>query len=223
VLGTGETAGEDERLSAVGRRAAEAHVEVAVAALQEQAASESSEQANEEHEPTPAHAVAVRAARPTADDARGLISSGEAEEALRAARLALAARPRDVEFRLVEADALRALRRYAEAADAFDQAAVDAGPGSRLGAGYRAAVIRRRNLGDPDGALASLDVARVDAEGSPFEERGLALRARALLALGREADARIVAERYLARYPTGSTRSFMEQLARVSEEDDPPR
>jgi tetratricopeptide (TPR) repeat protein len=148
---------------------------------------------------------------PSIDGARALIASGDPEGALVAARRALADRPDDTGYRLVEADALRALRRFGEAVVAYDRVAASHSA-ARAGAGFRAASIRFRNMADPSGAIASLDAAAVDAEGAAFEERGLALRARSLAALGRGEEAREVALRYLARFPTGTTRSDMLRL-----------
>lgn len=221
ALGTGESLQDDVRLTAAGERAADARAELQMA--READGAPLVEEDLEEVRPVPTAPIAsadditAHAPSSTAEQARDLIAAGDAGGALAAARLALAAHPRDVAFRLVEADALRALRRYAEAADAYDQAADGAPFGERQGAGYRAAAIRRTNLGDPAGALRSLDSARVDAEGSPFEERGLALRARALTSLDRADEARAVAERYLSAFPTGSTRQLMERLVAASE------
>jgi len=57
------------------------------------------------------------------------------------------------------------------AADTYDRAA-DALPRSEAAqAGFAAAALRFRTLDDDIGALRSLDLARVDAPGSPLDER----------------------------------------------------
>ncbi len=207
---SGTDFGPDARLSARGRRAAEARA--SVAPRPEEAAPAEPVVALAEPAVTAPIPTPRRESPPTVERAQAMIAAGNPEAALLAARRALAERPGDLAYRLVEADALRALRRFAEAAPVYDRVAVSPGA-AHVGAGFRAASIRFADLSDPAGALASLDAASVDGEGSPFEERGLALRARALEALGRRADTRAVAERYLARFPAGTTRADMTRLA----------
>jgi len=79
-------------------------------------------------------------------------------------------------------------------------------------AGYLASFIRLRRLGDAPGALAALDATGADSAGSPLAERATALRARALDRMGRGAEARAVALRYLARYPGGGMAAWMRRL-----------
>lgn len=106
---------------------------------------------------------------------------------------------------LIEADALRALGRHAEAAERYDRVA-RRGDGT---AAYEAARLRFQRLDDPSGALVSLRSAEAPAA---LAERSLGLEARLLLRLGQPADARAVAERYLDRYPSGGLASWMAQL-----------
>jgi hypothetical protein len=149
----------------------------------------------------------------TPTDASRLIAAGDAAVALRMARRALAEGQDRVRWGFVEADALRALRRFPEAADAFDRVAAVAEGTSKRGAGYRAAVIRRGDLHDPRGALASLDASGADADGSPFAERALVLRARALHESGSSEEAREVVRRYRATYPESSASAWMAEIS----------
>lgn len=135
---------------------------------------------------------------PTSTRVRALLRARRFEAALALARRGETSDP---ELALLRADALRALGRSVEAADAYDAAATRLGGARRAQAGYLAARLRFGALGEPAGALASLDAAGVD--GSAMAERSLALRVRALLALGRDDEARAVARRYLTRFPEG--------------------
>ena len=83
-----------------------------------------------------------------------------------------------------------ALARYREAASAYDRAARNLGGAGSSQAGYLAAFIRFRQLGEAGAALSSLDAVGADRPGSPMGERALALRARALNSLGRGEEAR---------------------------------
>jgi len=107
-------------------------------------------------------------------------------------------------------DALRGLGRFAEAANAFDAAAEALAGAEHVEAGYSAAYVRFHDLHDAQTALASLELAKTD--GSALEERGLGLRAQILVELGRRADARTVATRYLQRFPKADLASFMRSL-----------
>ncbi|HEY0253333.1 MAG TPA: FecR domain-containing protein [Kofleriaceae bacterium] len=103
-------------------------------------------------------------------------------------------------------DARRALGQLAAAADAYDQV-------GDLESSYTAAYLRHHDLHDDARALTSLGVA--DAEGSPLEERALALRVQILVGLHR--DPSMPAARYLERFPTGDLRAYM-----LSERTRPP-
>jgi hypothetical protein len=128
---------EDPRLSSRGRRAAEARVAEATSA---QGDAETDTATTEAARPP-----STESDLPSIDEARALIASGDAEGALLAARRVLAEDPNDAGSRLVEADALRALRRFAEAVAAYDRVAASPSP-ARARAGFRAASIRpRRN------------------------------------------------------------------------------
>jgi hypothetical protein len=79
---------------------------------------------------------------------------------------------------------------------------------SRLQAAY----LRCHDLHDARTALASLELASTDL--TPLGERGLALRVQILVELGRRADARTVATRYLQQFPKADLASFMRSLIR---------
>jgi len=152
-----------------------------------------------------ANSDAARPAPPTVDEARAWLAAGRPERALAAATDPRRADPGAARWLLIRADALRALGQHESAADAYDEAA-------RLGiepaaSGYTAARIRFRNLGDAAGALRSLDAA--DVESGALAERALGLRAQALARAGRDAEARVAAERYLASYPEGGLAPYM--------------
>ncbi len=140
--------------------------------------------------------------------ARRWLLAGDAERALRAAR----AHRTEGAWGMLEADALRALHHFDEAARVYDVLAWRGGPDAAQ-AGYLAAQIRF-NRGDEAACLHSLDTAQVDAPGSPLEERGLGLRARALLRLGRREEARAVAARYLAGFPHADLATWMRAVRR---------
>ena len=110
-------------------------------------------------------------------------------------------------WRLLEADALAAAGQYAEAADSYDAVAE---PHAR----YSAASIRFHRLNDPQRALNSLDAIPA---GSRLGERVLALRARLLVRLHREAEAMEVAQTYLRQHPSGGLADWMRNLVRGSE------
>lgn len=156
---------------------------------------------------TPPRERAPRAAPapPTAAEARRWLVDGEAERALSAAQ----AGATTTEWRWLEADALRALGRAEEAAGAYDALHRGAGPGWDR-AGLAAARLRFHRLADPEAALLSLD--GTTHRGSPFAERGLALRARALMRLERRSQAEGVAHEYLERYPDGGMADWMRDL-----------
>ncbi|MEM9068178.1 MAG: FecR domain-containing protein [Myxococcota bacterium] len=130
----------------------------------------------------------------TRDVARSWIANGDFERALDVARRR--------GWRLVEADALRALQRFAEAAEVYEAVG-----DSR--AAYAAARIHFLELNDPDAALRALETIE---EGSPLAERSLALRVRALRRVGRTEEARRFAETYLARFPQGGLADWMQAL-----------
>jgi len=146
-------------------------------------------------------------------EARAWLVERRAVDALDAARRALEAEPASGGWRMLEADALRILARYPEAASSYDQAARYLAPAPAAQAGYLAASVRLRRLGDPAGALGSLDASGADAAGSPLRERSLALRTRILLRSGRDAEASRVARTYLRHYPEGGMAEQMRVLA----------
>jgi hypothetical protein len=135
---------------------------------------------------------------------RAWIAEGRPEDALAAARAETGGA-----WRFVEADALRGLRRFAEAADAYDAAAASLDGAQRVQAGYLAATVRATELRDPSGALASLDAASADGPGSLLRERAMVLRATALADLGRTEEVRTIAADYLESFPEGSRAAWM--------------
>jgi hypothetical protein len=164
--------------------------------------------ANAERGP-PATAERTPARRPLVEG-RSALERGEPELALEIAR---ARAPSRGEWAMLEADALRALGRHAEAADAYDRAAATSSASPATQAGYLAARIRLQQLSDPAGALRSLDASRADAPHSPIEDVALALRVRALIAARRTSEARDAARTHLARFPASASRRWMTVIA----------
>lgn len=115
---------------------------------------------------------------------------------------------------VVEGDAARGLGRARDAATAFETAArmLPVGSAERVEAAYSAAYLRFRT-GDAAQGLVVMDVHGVDASGSALEERGLGLRVQMLVASGRKETAADVARRYLARFPRGGLRAYMQRQA----------
>ncbi|MCW5805639.1 MAG: hypothetical protein KIT31_24930, partial [Deltaproteobacteria bacterium] len=106
----------------------------------------------------------------------------------------------------------RGLGRASEAAEAFERAAYELAAPDAYEAGYSAAYLLFKDVQAPQRALEVLERAAVDAPGSPFEERGLVLHVRLLDRLGRRADARPLAARYVARYPNGDGAPLMRAI-----------
>jgi len=150
---------------------------------------------------------------PTPDVAtvRRWIAEGRADRALATARRQVAAGGGAV-WQEVVGDALRAQGRPADAARAYETAAEALPRNAAVRAAYLAAALHFRDLDQPAEAVRVLDGFRADAVGSPLEERALGLRARALLAAGRDADARRAAARYLDRYPDGGLAEWARKL-----------
>lgn len=138
--------------------------------------------------------------------ARAALAAGDPEAALTAARSAIGDAP---ELLLVEADALRALRRDQAAALAYERV-VDhrLAPATRRAAGFLAAELWMRRLRDPRRAASVID--RCGALEDPLlRERVLSLRAEVAGALG-DADAlTTMARAYLAEFPDGPRASWM--------------
>jgi hypothetical protein len=158
-----------------------------------------------------------RAPRPVlrVSTARRWLEAGRADRALRAAELAVATDPDDGDWRMLRADALRALG-SSDAARAYEEAARHLPWSQAAQAGYLAAHLRRAELGDRAGALEAIERTAADAMGSPLEEPALVLRTRILAEERRFDEARMTADRYLARYPEGGAAAWMRELvARV--------
>jgi hypothetical protein len=141
--------------------------------------------------------------------ARSQLAAGDYEAVLAEVERAARRGTPSGAWRMLEGDALRALARPTDAAGAYDRAAALLAGAERSEAAYSAAYLRFQSR-DHERALTSLLDA--DATGSPLEERGLALRAQILEALGRKDDARAIAKRYLDRFPAGGLRSYMKAL-----------
>jgi len=144
--------------------------------------------------------------------ARGDLAAGNLTDALVLVKHAAARGSLTGPWWQLQADALRGLGRFAEAANAFDAAAEALSGGEHVEAGYSAAYVRFHDLHDARTALASLELAKTD--GSALEERGLGLRAQILVDLGRRAEARAVATRYLRQFPKADLASYMRSLIR---------
>jgi hypothetical protein len=141
------------------------------------------------------------------------LASGRADRALRAAELAIATDATDGDWRMLRADALRALGSEG-AASAYEEAARHLPWNRAAQAGYLAAHLRHD--ADANGALQAIERTAADAIGSPLEEPALVLRTRILAEQRRFEEARMTAERYLARYPEGGASPWMRELvARV--------
>ncbi len=161
------------------------------------AESESESVLGEWSESEPSSQPTRRPARVARSDVQAWLAQGDYERA----RSTAAARG----WTQLEADALRALGRYSDAADRYDEVA----RGGNGTAAFEAAQLRFQRLSDPSGALASLQAAPTPAA---LEERRLGLEARLLVRLGRSADARAIAERYLEAHPQGGLSRWMTEL-----------
>jgi hypothetical protein len=167
--------------------------------------------------PAPAPSPASPTPSPSADTldsmfavARADLAAGRLTDALAITKRVAVHGPLSGAWWQLSGDALRGLRRFAEAANAYDAAAENLSGGEHVEAGYSAAYVRFHDLHDPRTALASLDLAGTD--GSSLDERGLGLRAQILVDLGRRTEARAVATRYLRQFPTADLASYMRSL-----------
>jgi hypothetical protein len=156
------------------------------------------------------------------EEARRWLLAGDSERALGAAQSVAstvgsrADEPRaatDPAWLLLEADALRALRRYAEAVERY-QALAERVPAQRALAGYAGASLAFYELHDATRALALLDVLALDEASSPLRERASVLRVEVLLALGQHDQAKLAAQRYLEREPETQVSRRMRALLR---------
>ena len=129
-------------------------------------------------------------------------------------KVAAAPHPLTGAWLLVDADALRAIGKKRDAADALAQAAGVLDGTAQTEAAYSAAYLRWHELHDAAGALAVLTSADVDVPGSLFEERGLVLHVAILVATKRSDEARPLAQRYLDHFPHGEQRPRMLALTR---------
>ena len=163
----------------------------------------------------PAATVVIVAAAPLAspdvmpEEARAWLLAGDSERALLAAQSH--AEEHEPAWLLLEADSLRALHRYADSVDRYQNVAERA-PALRVSAGYAGASLSLYELHDPTRALALLDALALDAMGSSLRERASVLRVNALLALGRRDEAKTAAQRYLDREPETKVSQRMRAL-----------
>ncbi len=166
---------------------------------------------------------------PTLAQARQWLIAGRIDDVVRAARAVRKtqsvrkARARRGPWLLLEGDAERARGNLVAAAEAYERAIPVFTPTQATQAGLLAARVRFEQ-GKYTKAVAALDDSAADASGSPVEERALALRVKILLKHNRSDLARHSASIYLARFPNGSARSWMEPLfAAPAREEVPER
>lgn len=188
----------NDLLVAAGQEAAERRARVGLAAPESDERDEGDEGEPAAMEPVEQAMLAPpstpREPRVRRGDVRAWLGAGEYERA----RVAASRQgwPR------LEGDALRALGRFEEAAQAYDEV-------GDSGASYDAAAIRFRQLGQAAESLATL--AYVD-DASDVAERALALRVRVLLRLHRDGDAQEAAVEYRSRYPDGTAVDWVERV-----------
>jgi tetratricopeptide (TPR) repeat protein len=147
---------------------------------------------------------------PALAEARRWLVAGEYARVIAAARAGRERGEARGEWWMLEADALRGQGEREAAAESYDRAASALSPSRATVAGLKAATVWSA-LGRPADALASLERSRAAQTGSPVEERALALRVRALHAVGRVDEARAQARSYLVRFPAGGAREAMER------------
>ncbi|MEM9192318.1 MAG: FecR domain-containing protein [Myxococcota bacterium] len=143
---------------------------------------------------------------PTRDDqalespeqARRAIAEGRANDALAAAEDRIERAPSSA-WEMVRADALRALRRFDEAAQSYERVARGGG-GLGAQAGFVAASIHFRHRGAPQEAVRLLRTSGALEPDGALHERAAALHVRALIQSGQTGQARRAANDYLARY-----------------------
>lgn len=155
-------------------------------------------------------------AAPTVAEVRAWIANGEAQRALDHASAQSGGN-----WKMLEAEALRAMGRFEEAVVAFRQAAGDLGGGQGATAAFNAAQVAFRDLRDPRRAIDILDQENTAAPGAPLEERALALRVKALRSAGRIDEARAQARRYLDRFPRSGLSAWMQGLAEGAQVAEP--
>ncbi|MEM6956585.1 MAG: FecR family protein [Myxococcota bacterium] len=138
----------------------------------------------------------------TADEAAAVAADlAEGRRLLRAGEFgALLALPHsdDGAWLLLRGDALRGLRRSAEAADTYERAAAHLSGLRRAQAAFAAAQLRTDTA--PQSALSIVASFGLAREGSALEERARALRIRLLRRLGRQTEAQAEANEYERRF-----------------------
>ncbi len=141
------------------------------------------------------------------DEAQALLEHGNYRAAFEAAATA---REGDGAWLMLRADALRGLDRLPEAASTYDRAAQHLSPSRATVAGFSAARLHLDRLDDPNAAIRSLMASRADESGSPVEEPAFVVRLRALRALHNDAELARLGSIYLARFPDGSAREWVQ-------------
>lgn len=138
--------------------------------------------------------VGGRGTELTLDEARRLLLERDFDGALEAC-----GERREAGWQMLRADALRGLRRWREAAEAYDAAIPLLVHARRAQAGYAAARLWSDQADDPQAALASIRSSHAASIGSPLEERARALEIELLRRLGRDHRAQV--QEYLERFP----------------------
>jgi FecR protein len=150
-------------------------------------------------------AVAIR---PDASELRQAIARGEALAVLGALP---SARLTTRERAWLRADALRAVGRVADAANSYREIARTDDSDRQSAAYLSASLFLRANRASE--SLAVLDESGISRPGSPFAERALVVRARALAEQGSEAASQEAAREYLNRFPDGQAAESMRRIA----------
>ncbi|MGE0788149.1 MAG: FecR domain-containing protein [Sandaracinaceae bacterium] len=210
MLEAGEATVEDASpLAELGERWAEARGRVSEVATPTPSPREDTEPSVAAPEPSEATSEEPT----TADRRRGRASHAEqASEDPQSSlsRPPTAEPPTTAEGWMERGDALRRERRHADAATAYERAAALLPPSRAAVAGYLGAS-QHAAVGAWNDALRVLDATHASDPDAMLESQALALRVRALLALGRRQEARVAAQRYLARFPDGPERAQVER------------
>jgi hypothetical protein len=156
----------------------------------------------------PQHQATPEALPPTPEAADRMLREGRAEELLSLLR----GHGDEPAYARVYADALRASGDFERATAAYEALAEQSQGNLRDQASYAAAQLASGPLRDPLRALRAIERADLTGPGSPLAERASVLRIDALLALGRNAEARAAAHAYLAREPNTETSLRLRKL-----------
>jgi ferric-dicitrate binding protein FerR (iron transport regulator) len=169
---------------------------------------------------TTLEAGASAAPVPELDRLRTLLQRGQADEVIAQARVPAQT---DDAYLWLLADALRAQGRLEDALTSYEALASRTGPPARAQAGFAAAQIALVSQRDPARALRDIEQYQLERADSGLRERASVLHVDALLLLGRNAEARELAARYLAQQPETETsarmRRVLSERAREQSED----